>query len=284
MIAAERDLYCVDLVNMIRQQCDVKMSQETKLRQFEREIDSWRCRIKDANDRKTCDEVFDKRTLMTIYKLFSDGVFDRLDFPISTGKEANVFRGITVSGDFVAIKIFRLSTATFKNLGKYLHGDPRFKKVARRFPDIIFAWAEKEFRNLERFNEIGIKVPGPLAVHRNILVMEYIGDEISPAKTLKEVGPSDPTELADYLLGCIRKAYSKVRIVHGDLSEYNVLMAEEGPVIIDLGQAVLLDHWMAQELLERDVFNMARYFKKFGVEIDVNSELKRIRENKLATS
>jgi RIO kinase 1 len=79
------------------------------------------------------------------------------------------------------------------------------------------------------------------------------------------------------MLGVIRTAYSKGKIVHGDLSEYNVLITDDEPVVIDLAQAVLLDHWRAQELLERDVGNVARYFKKFGVGIDAKDELKRIR-------
>lgn len=260
------------------------MSHEKKLRQFEREIESWKLRIKDANDRKTCDEVFDKQTLMTIYKLFSDGIFDILDFPIATGKEGNVFRGVTVSGDFVAVKIYRLSTSTFKNMSKYLLGDPRFSNVSKRFPHIIFSWAQKEFRNLERYSEIGIRVPHPIAIHRNVLVMEYIGDDISPARIMKNVELQDYDEKAAYLIDCIKKAYSDGKIVHGDLSEYNVLISADEPVIIDLAQAVLVDHWMAEELLERDVTNMARYFKKFGVEIDIEAELKRIRGDGCATS
>lgn len=253
------------------------MAHEKKLKQFEKEIDAWRIREKDANDRKTYDEVFDKQTLMTIYKLFSDGVFDILDFPISTGKEGNVFRGVTKEGDFVAVKIYRLSTSTFKDLGKYILGDARFKHVPKRFPQIIFSWAKKEFRNLQRFEEVGIRVPHPIAIHKNVLVMEYIGDSDEPAMKLKKTTPSDPAELAKHLMSAIDNAYSKGGIVHGDLSEYNILMGSDGPVIIDLAQAVILSHWMAEEMLERDVSNVARYFKKFGIEIDIDSELRNIR-------
>jgi len=260
------------------------MSHEEKLKRFEKQIESWRIRVKDANDRKTCDEVFDKQTLLNIYKLFSDGVFDILDFPISTGKEGNVFRGVTKSGDFVAVKIYRLSTATFKNLGKYLLGDPRFKRVARKFPQIIFEWAKKEFANLERFAEAGIRVPTPIAIHRNVLVMEYIGDETEPARIMKDVKLPAPEETAEYLLECIVRAYRDGGIVHGDLSEYNVLIADGGPVVIDLAQAVLREHWMSDELLERDVGNIARYFKKLGVDIDTRAELEKIRGEKTAAS
>lgn len=254
------------------------MPRNIDLRQFEREIESWRIRIKDDDDRKTYDEVFDRQTLLTIYKLFSDGVFDIIDFPIATGKEGNVFRANTRSGHFVAVKIYRISNATFKDLSKYILGDPRFKNEAKRFPNVIFAWARKEYKNLERFIQAGVRVPNPIALHRNVLVMEYIGDEISPARALRDVPVEEPEKLARYLLDCIRKAYNVGGIVHGDLSEYNVLMPPSGPVIIDVAQAVLKDHWMAMELLERDIRNVARYFKKYDVKIDPEAELKRVLE------
>jgi RIO kinase 1 len=247
------------------------------LRKFERIIDSWRMRVDDANDRKTYDEVFDRQTLMVIYKLFTDGVFDILDFPISTGKEGNVFRAITSDGDLLAVKIYRITNAGFKDLAEYVLGDPRFRNAPKRFPGILYVWAKKEYANLERFKKAGIRVPHPIALNKNVLVMEYIGTEESPARTLREYEMEEPREMAEWMLGVIRTAYGKGKIVHGDLSEYNVLITEKEPVVIDVAQSVLLEHWKAQELLERDVSNVSRYFKKFGVRIDVKEELKRIR-------
>ena len=80
-------------------------------------------------DRKTLDEVFDKPTLHSLEKLISDGVIDILDFPISTGKEGNVFRGMTPDKNYVAVKIYRVSTLTFKHISNYIIGDPRFKSI-----------------------------------------------------------------------------------------------------------------------------------------------------------
>ena len=247
------------------------------LRKFERIIDGWRTRVKDDNDRKTYDEVFDRQTLMVIYKLFSDGVFDILDFPISTGKEGNVFRAATKDGDFLAVKIYRITNAGFKDLADYVLGDPRFRNSPQHFPGILYVWAKKELANLEKFKSIGIRVPQPITLNKNVLVMEYIGTPEQPARPLRDYDMEDPGEMAEWMLGVIRTAYSKGKIVHGDLSEYNVLITEDEPVVIDLAQAVLLEHWRAQELLERDVRNVARYFKKFDVRIDAKDELKRIR-------
>lgn len=253
------------------------------IRKFERIIDSWRMRVKDANDRKTYDEVFDRQTLMVIYKMFTDGVFDILDFPISTGKEGNVFRAKTADGDFLAVKIYRITNAGFKDLADYVLGDPRFRNAPKHFPGILYVWAKKELANLEKFEKIGIRVPSPVTLNKNVLVMEYIGTEEMPARPLRECEMEDPKEMAEWMLWVIRTAYSKGKIVHGDLSEYNVLITEDEPVVIDLAQAVLLEHWRAQELLERDVGNVARYFKKFDVKIDAKEELKRIRSGEFAS-
>ncbi len=134
---------------------------DNKYHSFEREIDQWRMRRKDANDRKVVDEVFDKRNLMRLYKMFSDGVIERLDFPIATGKEGNVFRATTPKGGFVAVKIYRTTTATFKDMAKYVQGDPRFKGISNNRKRLILAWAAKEYSNLRRLTDAGVRVPKP---------------------------------------------------------------------------------------------------------------------------
>jgi RIO kinase 1 len=106
--------------------------------------------------------------------------------------------------------------------------------------------------------------------------MEYIGDETAPAPELRDVQLENPEEIARKILDYAKLSYQKAGLVHGDLSEFNVLMFKGEPVIIDVGQAVLLEHPMAKELLERDVKNIARYFRKLGVKLDVVQELKEI--------
>jgi len=253
------------------------VARDDDFHRFEQEIDRWRIRRKDADDRKSYDEVFDKKNLMRVYKLFVDGVIERLDFPVSTGKEGNVFRATTPDKRLVAVKIYRTSTATFRDMAKYVQGDPRFKGITANRRRLVMAWAQKEFRNLERLTEVGVRVPRPIARKDNIIVMEYIGDDVEPAREMRDVRLEDPGAVARRLLGYVRLAYQKAELVHGDLSEYNVLMKGQEPVIIDVGQTVLLDHPLAQELLERDLANMARFFRKYGVAIDVDKELKEIR-------
>jgi len=253
------------------------LSSEDDYHRFEREIDNWRIRRKDTNDRKSYDEVFDRKNLMRIYKLFTDGVIDRLDFPISTGKEGNIFRASTAKDELVAVKIYRTSTSTFGDMAKYVQGDPRFKGLTGRKHKLIYAWANKEFQNLKLFQNAGVRVPRPIMHVANIVIMEYIGDEVAPAKEMRNVKLDNPEAISRKLLDYVRLAYQKVELVHCDLSEFNVLMLGEEPVIIDVGQAVVLGHSRAEEWLERDVKNMARFFKKYDVKIDVVHELKEIR-------
>jgi RIO kinase 1 len=254
------------------------VSKDEDYHRFEIEIDKWRVRRKDTNDRKSYDEVFDQQNLMRVYKLFTDGVLDKLDFPISTGKEGNVFRATTPDNLLVAVKIYRTSTSTFRDMAKYVLGDPRFKGLSARKRKLIYAWAHKEYLNLALFQNAGVRVPRPIAHLNNIVVMEYIGDESAPAREMRNTKLEDPEAVSEKILEYVKIAYQKAELVHADLSEFNILMYNSEPVIIDVGQAVLLGHPLAEEWLERDVGNIARFFKKYDIRIDVKKKLEEIRK------
>ena len=169
-------------------------------------------------DRKTLDEVFDKPTLLRIGKLISNKIIDHFDFPISTGKEAIVFRAVTPNDDFVAIKIYRTSNLAFKHIAKYIEGDPRFNLINKSRRDVIFEWAKKEYKNLERLKNANIRVPSPIKKMNNILVMQYIGDTERPAPSLKDSTLDNPKKIFDTILRFISLMYNKAGIVHADLS------------------------------------------------------------------
>src|SRR3970040_599373 len=120
---------------------------DRKLRLLESRVDSLRPTDKDAGQRKPHDTVFDQTPLSALYKLISDGTLHTVDYPVATGKEGNVFHATTKTGG-VALKIYRVNTATFRSLSEYIVGDPRFKKVGRTFREMITVWAQKEFKNL----------------------------------------------------------------------------------------------------------------------------------------
>ena len=102
--------------------------------------------------RRVFDQVFDRLTLMSLYKLMKTGVIDTLDYPIARGKEAHVFHGTNIDGKSVAVKIFHTSNAVFKNLVQYIEGDPRFGGLRRRHRDLVDIWVRKEHRNLSRLS------------------------------------------------------------------------------------------------------------------------------------
>jgi RIO kinase 1 len=216
-------------------------------------------------NRKTFGEVFDRQTLLLLGKLISDGIINQVDFPVSTGKEANIFRGTTPEKDFVAIKIFRTATMTFKHIATYIEGDPRFSYGYKNRRDIIEEWARKEYKNLVLLHQAKVRAPAPIKCVHNILIMEYIGDASKPAPMLKDVILQNPQKIFDEIMGFITKMY-KIKIVHADLSAFNILMFRQKPYIIDVGQGVLLDHPSSLEFLKRDIYNIVHYFKKYDIE------------------
>ena len=151
-------------------------------------------------DRRVFDQVFDRLTLMALYKLMKTGVIDTLDFPVARGKEAHVFHGTSLSGEPVAVKIFHTSNAVFKNLIQYIEGDRRFGGLRRRHRDLVDIWVRKEHRNLSRLSRWGLNVPRPLGIHKNVLVMEYVGTEVSASPKLREVKVDDPESVFEDLL------------------------------------------------------------------------------------
>jgi len=160
---------------------------------------------------------------------------------------------------------------------KYIEGDYRFKGVKRDTRSLIFTWAQKEFRNLEQAYRAKVRVPKPMAVKNNVLVMEFIGKDGVNAPALKEQAPSDPEKVYEILLTYVERLYRKAELVHGDLSEYNIMMWKAKPVIFDIAQAVPTSHPMAEFFLRRDLANVNRFFSRLGVKVlPVDEAYKRV--------
>jgi len=178
-----------------------------------------------------------------------------------------VFYAEDGDGDPLALKIFRTSTSTFKHFSKYIEGDPRFRGLTGNRRKMIYAWANKEYRNLQRYYEAGIPVPEPVAFSKNCLVMEYIGDERGPAPQIRNAAFEDADDVYDEAISFIIDGWQDAHLVHGDMSEYNILLWDDQPILIDCGQAMTSDHFNAKELLRRDIENINRFFKGRGADI-----------------
>ncbi len=235
------------------------MSLEKRLDQFDRKLEELGVRIKDADQFKVSENVFDDVTLLALYKLVNKKWLSAIGGSISTGKEANVFYGER-DGTGVAIKIYRIRTANFTTMSSYISGDRRFSRVKKSRKELVFAWTRKEFSNLSRAFEAGIAVPEPLVWDRNILIMSYLGQGEIPYPQLKNADIADPAGIYATIVKYIDILYNRAELVHGDLSEFNILYGDQ-PYLIDMGQSVTRDHPRAFQFLMRDIRNINRFFK-----------------------
>ena len=232
-------------------------------------VDSKRIKkIDQTKKRATVDSVFDERMYLQLNKLLKTGTLNRIEGIISAGKEANVYLAYGQNNEEYAIKIYKIDTNTSRWMRNYIIGDPRFKKIPNNVSKIIYLWASKEFKNLKRAYKVGLSVPEPMYVKNNVLIMEYIGFESIPAPKLKEIkAPKDPINLLNEVLNFMKDLYQKANLVHGDLSEFNILYHNQKPVVIDISQAVTVHHPKAEVYLVRDITNVFNYFEKIGVEV-----------------
>lgn len=223
---------------------------------------------KRSEEYEALEEVFDRSTLMLIYDFMNKGTIDEIHGVVSAGKEARVYWGKDKRGNELAIKIYlTLSTEFRKGILKYIEGDPRFKHIKKDTRSLVSAWAQKEFKNLEQATAVGVRVPRPIAVRGNVVIMEFIGKDGDNAPSFKELPPKNPDEDYAIILTYLAKLYKKAELVHGDLSEYNIMTWEGRPLIFDMAQAVSIAHPMANFMLHRDLTNLNKYFSRRGVDV-----------------
>ena len=227
-------------------------------------------REKDSELYKIANEVFDRTTKETLAYLHRRGAIESLYGVISTGKEANVFAGLDSDGNRIAVKIYRTYTTEFRRIWEYLAADPRIGYLPKDMRKLVFVWTRREFKNLQRAIKYAVRVPEPVMFRNNVLVMEFIGDEM-PAPRLKDVerelSRADFEELYDFAISVIERLWKRGDMVHGDLSEYNILLWDS-PVVIDWSQATVRRNRMSVELLRRDLRNVINYFGRKGVDVD----------------
>lgn len=238
------------------------MTSDSEFKKIDRKLDEIRKKFKGIDDFKIGSEVFDTQTLMTLYYFVRKGYIDLLFGVISTGKEANVFLAKDKTGKNFAVKIQRIGTRDYNSMTKYVKGDPRFKDVKRSKRELIFTWVKKEYKNLQKAKLSGVDCPGPLGYRDNIIILEFLGEGDRGAPMLKNMPMDDPGKVLDIILKDVKRLYCDANLVHGDLSEYNILMLGQKPVIIDMSQSVSLKHPMAMEMLRRDIHNLAKFFGK----------------------
>ena len=240
------------------------------------------------DDRATSEQCLDPRTRLILFKMLSTGFLDKVDGCLSTGKEANVYYAkagthgqsmaeqIGVSSNVAstepvhefAVKIFKTSILVFKDRDKYVSGEHRWRKgYCKSNPrKMVKTWAEKELRNYRRIYSAGIKSPRPVLLKGHVLVMEFLGTDGWPSPRIRDANLSERRLREAYVqtVSIMRRMYQRCKLVHGDLSEYNILWHRNEVYVIDVSQSVESDHPSALDFLRKDCSNINDYFRKAG--------------------
>src|SRR3989344_2079394 len=223
---------------------------------------------------KTAKGVFDEHTERNIFELQSHGIFDEIVSPYQVGKESNVF--IAVKGkEKLIVKIYRVQNCDFKRMYEYIKQDPRYTYLKHHRRQIIYAWTQREFRNLKYAEKAGINAPRPIVFKDNIIVESLIGDT-EPAPSLKDIYPKNARKFFEILMLDIKKLYQQ-GLIHGDLSSFNILNFKDKPYLIDFSQSTVIKTPNSEELLQRDVKNLINFFTKLGVKEEPDEVLKKIK-------
>jgi RIO kinase 1 len=226
--------------------------------------------------RKAFQNVFDHKTSTALLKLNERNVVGKIYGVVESGKESVIFLADTPEGERVVLKIYMNRAGSFRQMKGYLRGDKRFRNVKDDRRSVIKEWCKKEFRNLELAADY-VKCPNAIDVHENILVMEFIGENFSPYRKLKDVEPENPQQAYEDTMDAIERLWEEGELVHGDLSEYNIVVDGEGrKVWIDFSQGVHKTHPEAEDLLKRDLENTASFFESHGADTNPQKRFKSI--------
>ena len=228
---------------------------------------------------KVYGNVFDEFTIANIQKLMSQRIVEGIESPVKIGKEANIFTSTTSEEDKRILKIYRLESCNFNKMYNYIKSDPRFVGIKKQRRQVIFSWVKREYKNLMKARQVGVRVPTPFSVINNIIVLELIGEK-DPAPQLKDRQPEDMKQFFDDIIKNLKLLYIKAGLVHADLSEYNILNFNDKPVLIDFSQSTTTKDFAAMDYLKRDIKNLKRYFSKFGVIVEEDKIIEEITKDK----
>ncbi len=208
--------------------------------------------------------------------LIDDGIIQEVVRPLMSGKEAQVFI-VRVGGTECVAKVYKEAhERTFRHRAEYTEGrrtrntrDRRavLKRSRHGRKQDEAAWRSSEVDTIHRLREVGVRVPEPINFVEGVLVMELVRDaEGEPASRLGDL-VFEADEAVEIHQKLIREVIRMLcaGVIHGDLSEFNVLMAHDGPVVIDFPQSVdPAQNLNARKLLLRDVGNLHRFLRRFA--------------------
>lgn len=219
------------------------------------------------------------KTPKGLQPLIDDGVIDEVLRPLKSGKEASVYV-VRSGGEVLCAKVYKdMAQRSFQARVQYQEGrkvrgsrQQRAMGKATKFGkrELEAAWKNTEVDALYRLVEAGVRAPQPHGYHHGVLLMALVTDaDGHSAPRLGEVELS-PKQARDFHVALVRDVVRMLclGLIHGDLSEYNVLVAPEGPVIIDFPQVVsAAGNNAARAMLLRDVHNLRDSLGRFAPEL-----------------
>jgi RIO kinase 1 len=214
-----------------------------------------------------------------IQPLIDDGLVDEVLGSLMSGKEAQVFL-VRCGSEIRCAKVYKdVAARSFKKAVQYQEGrkvrnSRRQRAMGKRSKfgrdEREKVWQTAEVDALYLLAEAGVRVPKPYGCYDGVLLMELITDEDGePAPRLNDITLTPDQAVKDHatVMICVLRMLC-AGLVHGDLSEFNVLQNEEGPVIIDLPQAVnAAGNNNAKSMLLRDVANITQFYAQYAPEL-----------------
>jgi RIO kinase 2 len=203
--------------------------------------------------------------LLALNTLVEDGVLSAIGKPVGVGKESDVYDALLANGEVAAVKFHRIGRTSFRQtrrLRTYAAGAKASWMVQSRRA------ASREFEALKKLQASNVSVPMPISKTRHVVVMSALG-----GRPLVEYKEAVTNELVKKVFEEVRKMY-EAGVVHADLSEYNILVSDEGEVVLfDFPQWVPPDHRSAERYLCSDIRNLLRFFSKMGAQVPTLSSI-----------
>lgn len=203
---------------------------------------------------------------LALHSFVESGVLEAVGPPIAMGKESDVYLGLAPDRSRLALKFMRIGRTSFRQTR-------RLRSYVELRGHISWLYqcrlaARREYDVLTKLHCLGVRVPRPVAWNRHLLALGFFeGVELAYYGRL-----GDPQRIFKSVVGDLRRVYLEAGVIHGDLSEYNVLVSEdEDFMVIDWPQYVTVDDPDAEAYLRRDLGNLSSFFsKKQGLDVNVD--------------
>jgi len=194
-------------------------------------------------------------------ELIRIGAVTELVAEVNSGKEATIYTA-HLNGAPLIVKAFRQQNTSHNKSKRRKVGNAQTRAASYAYKEYMFL--TKAYRN-------GVRIPTPAMRINNVILMRFIGEEWTPAPQLRQVILENPEEVLDEIIEQLKLMFQKAKLIHGDFSEYNILIHKNEPIIIDFPQAIdmslvgnISERYLKNNLqvLQKDILTIRNYFEK----------------------